>query len=198
MKQLLVFIAVVVMASCAIGQSNIRPVIANMGNPVLYPVGTHYPVLYTGTETLDGGANDVCTTRWLQLSYSYADTTSSAEIVNYRNIGLYDAKFFGVDLTLTSGGDSVAVDTAYFEYAWDTTATAVWDAGHSNFFICEGAYDSTLYDICMWNPVRQLTPAVGYHFPLAVKRGGYIRLVFRHHRPIVDDTFIAWTLWGKN
>lgn len=192
------FIAILLIAGIALGEGNVRPNISNMGNPSLFPVGEHYPMIYTGTDTLLKNVNTVSTTRWMQVGYSHEDTTSNAEVLAYRNVGLYNPKYFGIDLVLTSDGDSVVVDTAYFEYAWDTTATPVWNAGNSNFFLCTGAYDSTLYDVYMWEPIREVTPSVGYHYMLAIRRGGYVRFVFRHHLDIDDDTIINWTFWCKN
>ena len=206
MKRILTYLAIVLVVSIAgyvNSQDITRPPIDDLGRSDLFDVGKAFPFFYVGTTTIASASAG--TTAWMQISYSFEDTTTNAEKKAYRKMGWQDAKYFGLDMTLSDSSsatqDSAGVDTAYFECAWDTNAAPIWNADLSNFFITTGAYDSTLYGISVYNPLSldsTTASAMGYNYKLAVQRGGYVRLIFSTPSDIADPSIVNWTLWCKN
>jgi hypothetical protein len=201
MKQILTYltiVSIILIGGYAIGEDITRPPLKAMGRSDLFIVGQAFPLFYVGATTVASATAG--TTAWLQISYSFADTTSKAEKISYRELGWQDPAYFGIDITY-GGADSAGVDSAYFECAWDTTATPIWNGDFSNYFIATGAYDSTLYGISIYNPLSlsATTKAErGYNYKLAIQRGGYVRFIFSTPSDIADATIFNWVFWCKH
>ena len=170
-----------------------------------YVGGEHTPLFFTSafgnTDTLDGNSGSL-TTRWMQIGMVNADNIANRP--SNKDVQKLNPEVFGLSVILTSTGDSVCIATARFEYAWDTTATPVWNADSTNVFIESGAYSHSMYGQGKYERIIGPTPSIGYDFILRIQRGGYIRFVFTTGTTLgtdaihPDDTTIDWTFWGEN
>lgn len=154
------------------------------------------PLIYTGSITCAGNVQD--TTAWLHIGWSPSHTTNAANASN-RAIMRYNPHEFTLSVVISSNGDSVDLAEAWFEYAYDTTATAAWNADSSNIFVNDGNINRADYGVWTFENIVGLETTYddnAWVYPLRILRGGFIRLYFRNDVSGNNVTY-AWTLTAE-
>ena len=154
--------------------------------------GRSVPLVYKGVDVIaadpgaggGGAARTFVTTDWMQVGYTHADTGTSSDntaFIRNRLLAQYGAQYYSLSVIYGRGsgdGANVHIDSAYAEFAWDTTAAQpLWNADHSNIFIIPGAYDSSAYGSVYNQPLTGAKPLSGYVYSLTNRTGGgYMRI----------------------
>jgi len=175
---------------CAAFVANAQPGKLPVADTYSILAGEHTPVIYSGSGTINGASNTL-TTSWLQIGYS-----ANASDATNNNLTRYNPEKFtlGLKLACSGSGDSARVSKARFEVAYDTTATAYWNADSSNIFIKSGNF--TLGDYGIWRFEVLGDTSRSWLYPLKVLQGGYLRMVFE--TTVADTSSLVWTLTGEH
>lgn len=178
-------------------------------------VAEHYPLFYTGTDTVFARRGPVAT-RWMQFGWWL-----NANIQSNGLVGKFGPQIFDlvVDLDRYGDGDSVGLSKARFEVAYDTAGTTgqywgsvgeIQNGDSSNICLKYGNYSELQYGDWRFEPIRPVgdscwTDTTAFIYALRVLGGAYIRFIWENDTTItaanggVVDTVLAnWFLRGKN